>query len=45
MNLPELSATELRRRIAAREITVIEAVESCLERVKELNPTLNANVT
>ena len=45
MNLADLSATELRRRIAAREITVVEAVESCLERVKQLNPTLNAIVT
>jgi amidase len=40
-----LSATELRRRIAAREVTVAESVEACLERVKELNPTLNAIVT
>jgi amidase len=45
VNLPDLSASELRRRIAAREVTVTEAVEACLERVKQLNPALNAIVT
>ena len=45
MSLTDLSATELRRRIAAREVTVTESVEACLERVKALNPTLNAIVT
>ena len=45
MSAIELSATELRRRIAAREVTVVEYVEACLERVKQLNPTLNAIVT
>ncbi len=45
MSLADLSATELRRRIAAREVTVVESVEACLERVAQLNPTLNAIVT
>ena len=45
MSLADLSATELRRRIAAREVTVVESVEACLERVTQLNPTLNAIVT
>jgi amidase len=45
VNLPDLSASELRRRIAAREVTVAESVEACLERVRDLNPTLNAIVT
>lgn len=45
MSAIELSATEQRRRIAARELTVVEYVEACLERVKQLNPTLNAIVT
>ena len=45
MNLADLSATELRRRIAAREVTVAESVEACLERVTLHNSTLNALVT
>ena len=45
MNLTDLSASELRRRIAAREVTVAEYVEACLARVRDLNPNLNAIVT
>ncbi|MEO5741907.1 MAG: amidase [Vicinamibacterales bacterium] len=45
MSLADLSATELRRRIAAREVTAVESVEACLERVRQHNPTLNAIVT
>jgi amidase len=45
VNLPDLSATELRRRIFAREVTVTEIVEATLERVAQLNPQLNAIVT
>jgi len=45
VSLADLSATELRRRISAREVTVVESVEACLERVSQLNPTLNAIVT
>src|SRR5688572_29526766 len=45
VSLTDLSATELRRRIAAREVTVVESVEACLERVAQLNPLLNAIVT
>ena len=45
MSLADLSASELRRRIAAREVTVAESVEACLERVRERNPELNAIVT
>ena len=44
-SLPDLSAHELRRRIAAREVTAVESVQACLERVNQLNPTLNAIVT
>src|SRR5687768_15503950 len=44
-HITSFSATELRRRIAVREVTVVEYVESCLARVKELNPVLNAIVT
>ena len=43
--LPDLSATELRRRIFAREVTVTEVVEETLERVSQINPQLNAIVT
>jgi amidase len=45
MSPADLSATELRRRIAAREVTVAESVEACLERVREYNPALSAIVT
>ena len=44
-DLPDLSATELRRRIGARDVTVAEAVEACLDRVADRNPELNAVVT
>jgi amidase len=43
--LPDLSATELRRRIVTREVTVTEVVEATLARVARLNPQLNAIVT
>jgi amidase len=45
MSLADLSATELRRRVAAREVSVAESVDACLERVAQLNPSLNAIVT
>src|SRR5687767_11048076 len=45
VSLADLSATELRRRISGREVTAVQAVEACLERVKQHNPTLNAIVT
>jgi amidase len=45
VSVTSLSAIELRRRIAAREVTVVASVEACLERVADLNPTLNAIVT
>jgi amidase len=43
--LTDLSATEIGKRIAAREVSAAEYVEACLERVAQLNPTLNAIVT
>ena len=45
VGLADLPALELRRRIAAREVTAVESVEACLERVTQLNPALNAIVT
>jgi amidase len=43
--LADLSATELRREIAARDVSVAEVVTACLERAAEVNPKLNAIVT
>ena len=43
--LADLSATELRRKIAEREVSAVESVEACLERIRQLNPALNAIVT
>jgi len=37
-------ATELARRIAARELSPVEVVGACIERIEERNPTLNAFV-
>jgi amidase len=43
--LIDSSATEVTRKIKAKEVSAVEYVEACLERVSELNPTLNAIVT
>src|SRR2546427_12098948 len=43
--LPDLSATELRRLIGARQISPVEVLDACLERLEKHNPTLNAVVT
>ena len=43
--LTRLSATELAKRIRARDISPVEAVEAYLRRVEDLNPKLNAIVT
>ena len=40
-----LSASELRRRMAAGDLGAVDVVEACLERVERLNPELNAIVT
>ena len=40
--LPELSAVELRRLIGAREISPVELLEACIERIQRLNPLVNA---
>ena len=45
MSLPDLSATELRRLIGAKEVTAREVVEACLARVERVNDVLNAVVT
>ena len=43
--LADLSACELRRRVALREVSAVEVVEACLDRVERANPTINALVT
>ncbi|MBI2401741.1 MAG: amidase [Gemmatimonadetes bacterium] len=43
--LADLSATELRRLIGAKEISPVEVVQACLDRVERYNPTINAIVT
>lgn len=40
--LPELSAVELRRMIGAREISPLELLNACIERIERLNPFVNA---
>jgi len=45
MELWQLSALELGRRIARREIRAVEVVTHLLQRIEALNPTLNAIVT
>ena len=41
----QLSATELRRLLLSRDLSPVEVVEGALERIQELNPTINAIVT
>lgn len=42
LTLPELSAVELRRRIGTREVSPVELLEACIERIERLNPFVNA---
>ncbi len=41
----DLTAAEIARRVAAREISPIAVIEAALQRIAELNPRLNAMVT
>jgi amidase len=43
--LCESAATELRRRMAEREISPVELVNACLDRIVAVNPAVNAVVT
>src|SRR5260370_1081973 len=40
--LVSLSAVELRRRIGTKEISPVELLDACLERIEEVNPAVNA---
>lgn len=44
-DLPDLAAIEIRRLVAARQISAVAVVEACLERVVRHNERLNAIVT
>src|SRR4051812_22757039 len=43
--LAQLPATELHRRIRAREVSVVDVISATLDRIALLNKTLNAIVT
>ncbi len=43
--LAGLPATEIREKIAAKEVSAVEYLQACLARVEQLNGTLNAIVT
>ncbi len=45
MCILELSALELGKKIKSGEVTVLEAVEACLGRMKEMEPGIHAYVT
>ena len=40
--LVSLSAVEMRRRIGTKEISPVELLEACLDRIEEVNPAVNA---
>lgn len=41
-SLTALSAVELRRRIGTKEISPVELLEACIERIEAVNPAVNA---
>ncbi len=45
MDILFASATELAAAIRSREVSALEVLDSCLDRISELNPTLNAIIT
>jgi aspartyl-tRNA(Asn)/glutamyl-tRNA(Gln) amidotransferase subunit A len=44
MKIQELSATELRDKIAGRQISSVEATEATFERIEQLEPTIGAYI-
>ena len=41
-DLLSLSSVEMRRRIGSKEISPVELLEACIERIAEINPAVNA---
>ena len=41
-SLPSLTATELRRLIGNREISPVELLDTCIDRIERLDPSINA---
>ena len=41
-DLTTLSAVELRRRIGTKDVSPVELLEACIERIEALNPAINA---
>ena len=41
----DLAATDARRRIATRELSPVELLESCIARIEAVNPAVNAVIT
>ena len=44
-SLALLTATEMARRVRAREVSPVEVLDACLARVERLDPAINAVVT
>lgn len=44
-DLPSVPAGELRRLVAEREVSPVEVIQACLDRVERFNPAVNAVVT
>ncbi len=44
-DIPSLSATELGSAIARKEVSPVEAVEAYLERIRQVDPKVNAYIT
>ena len=42
MSLPELSAIELRRLIGSKQISPVELMDACIDRIARYNPAINA---
>ena len=40
--LPDISAVELRRLIASRQVSPVELMDACISRIENLNPAINA---